>query len=282
MNQSRPRQGVNKEKFMGEKVFETILFDIKGPVANIVFNRPQIHNAFNDTMINELIAAFDDIEKNRDIRVVVLTGKGKSFCAGADLNWMRRVRDFSYEENFKESLALSEMLYKIYTCSRPTIARVNGTAIGGGTGLVAVCDIAIGAEGARFSFSEVKLGLIPACISPYVIRKCGEGRCREFFLTGERLTAQKALNAGLLNMVVPLEELDSAVFNLVNQLISSGPVAIRQCKDLLKNVPGMAWEDVKRYTAEIISRMRISDEGQEGMNAFLEKRRPKWGKGQAG
>ncbi|OPX18183.1 enoyl-CoA hydratase [candidate division WOR-3 bacterium 4484_100] len=261
---------------MAENRFQTLLYEIEKRVARVVFNRPEIHNAFNDIMINELITVFDDIEENRDLRVVILTGRGKSFCAGADLNWMKRVKDFSYDENLQGSLALSEMLYKIYTCSKPTIARVNGTAIGGGTGLVAVCDIAIGAENAKFSFSEVKLGLIPACISPYVIKKCGEGRCREFFLTGERLTAQKALNAGLLNMVVPLEKLDEAVDHLVDQLLSSGPEAIKRCKELIRNVPGMDWEEVKRYTAEVIARMRVSEEGQEGMNAFLEKRKPKW------
>ena len=261
---------------MTENRFQTILYEIEKRVAKVIFNRPEIHNAFNDTMIKELITVFDDIEENRSLRVVILTGKGKSFCAGADLNWMKRVKDFSYEENLQESLALSEMLYKIYTCSKPTVARVNGTAIGGGTGLVAVCDIAIGAENAKFSFSEVKLGLVPACISPYVIKKCGEGRCREFFLTGERLTAQKALNAGLLNLVVPLEKLDEAVDHLVDQLLSSGPEAIKRCKELIRNVPGMDWEGVKRYTAEVIARMRVSDEGQEGMNAFLEKRKPKW------
>lgn len=257
---------------------QTILFYIENSIAYIILNRPEIHNAFNNVMISELIAVFDDIKEDADIRIVILTGKGKSFCAGADLNWMREVKDYSYDKNLKGSLELSELFHKIYTSSKPTIARVNGTAIGGGTGLVAVCDIAVAAKKAKFSFSEVKLGLIPACISPYVVKKCGEGRCREFFLTGERMTAEKACTAGLINFVAPLDEIDKIVDGLVTQLISSGPVAIQKCKELLRKVPEMSLEKVGKYTAEVIAKMRISDEGQEGMSAFFEKRKPKWTK----
>lgn len=256
--------------------FQTILYNVEKNTAHVTLNRPEVHNAFNDTMIKELSTVFDDIAANHDIRVVIVTGNGKSFCAGADLNWMRRVKDYSYEDNLKESLELAEMLYKAYSSPKPTIARVNGAAIGGGTGLVAVCDIAIAATKAKFSFSEVKLGLIPACISPYVIKKCGEGKCREFFLTGERLTADKAYNAGLVNAVVPLEEIDSTIDKLVKQLISSGPDAITNCKELLRRVSAMSLEEAKKHTAEVIAKLRISEEGQEGMNAFLEKRRPNW------
>jgi methylglutaconyl-CoA hydratase len=255
---------------------QTILYKIEDRIAKVTFNRPDVHNAFNDTMIKEMSMIFDDISGNSDIRAVIVTGKGKSFCAGADLNWMRRVKDYSYEDNLKESLELAEMLYKIYSSPKPTIARVNGAAIGGGTGLVAVCDIAIAAKKAKFSFSEVKLGLIPACISPYVIRKCGEGKCREFFLTGERLTAEKALNAGLVNAVAELENLDELIDGIVDKLISSGPEAINKCKELLRRVSEMSLEEAKKYTAEVIAQLRISDEGQEGMNAFLEKRQPRW------
>ena len=256
--------------------YQTILCMIEDSVAYITFNRPDVHNAFNDVMIRELIDIFDRLESQSDVRVVVLSGKGKSFCAGADLNWMRRVKDYSYDDNLHESLELSDMLYGIYSSSKPTVARVNGAAIGGGTGLVAVCDIAIAASTAKFSFSEVKIGLIPACISPYVVKKCGEGRCREFFLTGERMTAERALGAGLVNKVVAVEELDQAVAEQVKQLLSSGPEAIARCKELLRNVPLMTYDEVKKYTAEVIARIRISQEGQEGMAAFLEKRKPKW------
>jgi len=255
---------------------ETIVYTIDKLVARVTFNRPEVHNAFNDQMIEELTHVFKDIQKRESVRVVVLTGEGESFSAGADINWMRKVKDYSFEENLKNSLKLADLFYFVYSLPKPTIARVNGIAIGGGTGLVAVCDIAIASSVAKFSFSEVKLGLVPACISPYVIRKCGEGRTREFFLTGERLSAEKALSAGLVNQVVPPEELDEAVEDLVSQLLSSGPQAIGVCKELLGNVPSLSFEEAKEYTARVLSGLRISDEGQEGTKAFLEKRKPKW------
>jgi methylglutaconyl-CoA hydratase len=263
---------------MTEKRFETISYDVRNNIAYVIFNRPEVHNAFNDIMIRELIRVFDHLSKRDEIRAVVVTGEGKSFCAGADLNWMRRVKDYSYDDNLRESLELSDMLYRVYSNPKPTIARVNGAAIGGGTGLVAVCDVAVAATTAKFSFSEVKLGLIPACISPYVLKKCGEGRCREFFLTGERLSADRAMSAGLLNAVVPPEELDAAVEKYLAQLLSSGPEAITTCKELLRRIPCMSYDEVRKYTAEVIAQIRISAEGQEGMAAFLEKRRPNWSK----
>ncbi|MEW6684589.1 MAG: enoyl-CoA hydratase/isomerase family protein [Candidatus Edwardsbacteria bacterium] len=259
-----------------KKEFQTILLLLEIPIAKVILHRPEVHNAFNDVMINELLETFHHITDNKDIRLVILTGEGKSFCAGADLNWMRRVKDYTFEENLKESLNLAELFYTIYSLPKPTIARVNGAAIGGGTGFVAVCDMAIAASNAQFSFSEVKIGVVPACISPYVIRRIGEGRCREFFLTGERLSAEKALEAGLINQVIPLEKLDESVNEMVNQLLSSGPEALATCKELLKKVPAMNFEEVKKYTAEVIAGLRMSDEGQEGMTAFLEKRKPKW------
>lgn len=255
---------------------ETIQYTVQNRVARVTLNRPDVHNAFNEVMIRELARVFDDIGRREDVRAMILTGEGKSFCAGADLNWMRRIKDASYEENLGEALELSDMLYGIYASPKPTICRVNGTAIGGGTGLVAVCDIAVACDTAKFSFSEVKMGLIPACISPYVVKKCGEGRCREFFLTGERLTAARALAAGLVNAVVSPEELDRAVDEYVAQLLSSGPVAVTTCKELLRTVPQMPYDEMKKYTAEVIARLRVSDEGQEGMDAFFAKRKPKW------
>ena len=261
-----------------DKKFETISYSPKDRVAAVTLDRPEVHNAFNEVMIAELTEIFKKISEDDSVRVVVLTGNGKSFSAGADLNWMKKMINYSYEQNLEDSLKLAELFYLMYSLPKPVVARVNGAAIGGGTGLVAVCDIAIAAESAKFSLSEVKLGLVPACISPYVIRKVGEGRCREFFLTGERLTAERALHAGLVNHVVPSEELDQAVQEKVDQLISSGPRALAMCKELLKNVPGMDFERAKTYTADMIASMRIGDEGQEGMNAFLEKRKPKWTK----
>jgi len=261
-----------------EKKFETILYSTENKIARIYLNRPEVHNAFNEVMIAELTEIFKRVSDDDAVRVVVLAGNGKSFSAGADLNWMKKMINYSYEQNLDDSLKLAELFYLMYSLPKPIIARVNGAAIGGGTGLVAVCDIAIASENAKFSLSEVKLGLVPACISPYVIRKVGEGRCREFFLTGERLIAKRAMELGLVNQVVPLEELNQAVQEKANQLISSGPKAIAMCKELLKNVPGMDFDKVKTYTADMIARMRIGDEGQEGMNAFLEKRKSKWTK----
>jgi methylglutaconyl-CoA hydratase len=259
-----------------EKKFETISYSVENKIAKVLLNRPEVHNAFNEVMIAELTEIFKKISEDESVRVVILTGNGKSFSAGADLNWMRKMINYSYEQNLEDSLKLAELFYLMYSLPKPIIARVNGAAIGGGTGLVVVCDIAIAAENAKFSLSEVKLGLVPACISPYVIRKVGEGKCREFFLTGERLTAERAFEAGLVNLVVPSEELDQAVQEKADQLISSGPKALAMCKELLKNVPGMDFEKAKTYTADMIASMRIGDEGQEGMNAFLEKRKPKW------
>ena len=259
-----------------EQKFKTIAYSLKEKIATVTLNRPEVHNAFNEVMIAELTEIFKKVSGDDAVRVVVLTGNGKSFSAGADLNWMKKMINYSYEENLDDSMKLAELFHLMYSCPKPVIAKVNGAAIGGGTGLVAVCDIAIAAESAKFSLSEVKLGLVPACISPYVIRKVGEGRCREFFLTGERLIAKRAMELGLVNQVVPLEELDQAVQEKANQLISSGPKAIAMCKELLKNVPGMDFDKAKTYTADMIARMRIGDEGQEGMNAFLEKRKPKW------
>ena len=259
-----------------QKSYQTITYSKENLVAKVTLNRPEIHNAFNEIMIQELIDVFKNISEDKAVRVVVLTGNGKSFCAGADLNWMKKVVDFSYEENLKESLELAELFHLIYSLPKPTIARVNGAAIGGGAGLVAVCDLVIASEKAKFSLSEVKLGLVPACISPYEVRRIGEKNCRELFLTGERINAQKALEFGLANQVVPHDELDKAVDELVKQLSNSGPNALAMCKTLLQNVPLMGFEEVKKYTAEMIASLRMSDEGQDGMNAFLQKRKPNW------
>lgn len=259
-----------------QKEYQTITFKIENQIARIYLNRPEVHNAFNDIMITELSEVFKKISEDEKVRVAVLSGNGKSFCAGADLNWMKRVIDYSYEENLKESLDLAELFYLMYTLPQPTIARVNGAAIGGGAGLVAVCDIVIASENSKFSLSEVKLGLVPACISPYVIKRVGERVARELFLTGERIDAQKALQFGMANQVIPEEMLDQVVNERIAQLITSGPKALAMCKDLLQKVPAMDYEEFKRYTAEVIAKLRISDEGQEGMNAFLEKRKPRW------
>ena len=259
-----------------EKACKTIKYSFNDKVATITLNRPEIHNAFNEAMISELLEIYQEIAEMQHIRVVVLSGEGKSFCAGADLKWMGDVINYSYEQNLNESLQLAELFYTMYTLPKPTIAKVNGAAIGGGTGMVAVNDIVIASKRAKFSLSEVKLGLVPACISPYVLKRVGERGCRELFLTGQRIDAEQAVKFGLANQVVPEAELDDAVDKLINQLITSGPNALTICKDLLEKVPQMSLEEAKTYTAESIAALRISDEGQEGMKAFFEKRPPKW------
>ena len=256
--------------------YQFILYSVKNFVATVTLNRPEIHNAFNDVMIEELKDVFQRIAKDERVRVVVLTGSGKSFCAGADLNWLRRVKDYTYRDNLEEAQRLADLFYQIYKLPKPTIARVNGSAIGGGMGLMAACDIAVAVENAEFGHGEVKLGLAPSVISPYLLKRMGEGPCRELFLTGERFSAQKALQYGLINQVVSPAKLDQAVEEKVKQLLSSGPKAVAICKELLQKVPQISLEEAKAYTTRMIASLRMSEEGQEGMAAFLEKRRPNW------
>ncbi len=256
--------------------YQTILYSTEGRVARVYFNRPEVHNAFNSALIREVDDAVEQAGQDEDVRVVVFSGTGKSFCAGADLNWMREIIHFSFEQNLQESLEIAEVMHKIYTLPKPTIARVNGAAIGGGNGFLSACDIVVASEEARFGLSEVKLGLVPAAISPYVILRIGEGRAREYFLTGERITAQRAYEIGLANRIVPAEQLDQTVDSMIEALLSSGPRALASCKELIRNAARMTFEEAKEYTARMIADLRISLEGQEGMAAFLEKRKPNW------
>src|SRR4030042_1461128 len=263
---------------MPDQELKTVLAAKAGKALRLTMNRPQVHNAFNAAMIRELAVAFDEAKKDTDVRLVVLTGAGESFCAGADLNWMREIIHFSYEQNLRESRELAELMHAIYALPKPTIARINGAVIGGGTGLFSACDIVIASDRAKFGLSEVKIGLIPAAIGPYVIRRIGESASRELFLTGERFDAHRALEIGLVNKVVAHEALDDRVEEGVRLLLSSGPEALAKCKELLQRVPAMSLDEAKGYTAEMIAGLRVSPEGQEGMAAFLEKRKPKWAK----
>ena len=256
--------------------YSTIIAEHAGKVARITLNRPEVHNAFTAAMIRDLRDALREAAADPAVRVVVLTGKGRSFCAGADLNWMREIIASTYEQNYAESLALAEFHEDLYALPKPTIARVNGTAIGGGTGFLSACDIVIASSDAKFGLSEVKLGLVPAAISPYVIRRIGEGQARRYFLTGERIDARRAQEIGLVSLVVDPAELDARTDELVGLLLSSGPEALAKAKELLRRVPGMPFEEAKTYTAEMIAALRVSAEGQEGMAAFLERRKPKW------
>ncbi|MBC8204406.1 enoyl-CoA hydratase/isomerase family protein [bacterium] len=258
------------------KKYQTLLVDIDNKIARVTLNRPEIHNAFNEVMLSELLEVCTELAEDKSVRVMVLTGAGKSFCAGADLHWMKKMISFSYEENFADAMVLANAMNALYSMPQPVIAKVNGSAIGGGMGLVTACDIALAAEHAKFSLSEVKIGLVPACIAPYVIRKAGPGPCREFFLTGERLTARRAKEGGLINNYYPAEKLDEEVEALVERLITSGPNALAYAKQLIDKIPGMNWETAKRFTADMIAQLRIGPEGQEGCAAFLEKRSPEW------
>lgn len=261
---------------MSDKRYETISVEREGKLARLWLDRPDVHNAFNSAMIRELRAALRDLREDAAVRVVVLSGKGKSFCAGADLNWMREIIRFSYEQNLQESLELADFLYELYALPKPTIARVNGAAIGGGAGFLSACDIVVASAEAKVGLSEVKIGLVPACIAPYIVRRIGESLARQYFLTGERIDAHRALEIGLANAVVEEVRLDAKVEEIAWLLLSSGPEALAGCKELLRRVPGMGFEEAKRFTAEMIAGLRVSREGQEGMAAFLEKRKPNW------
>ncbi len=268
--------GRTKEIDESMREFETIRVGVEGGVATITLARPKVKNAFNDVMLDELLEAYGALEDDPEVRVVVLTGEGDSFCAGADLNYMKHTANFTFDENFADAMKISDVMEKIHTLAKPTVARVNGYAIGGGAGLMAANDVVIASKEAVVSLSEVKIGLVPACISPYVIMRAGPAACREFFLTGERMKAKKAHRLGLVNDVVDDDKLDEEIEKIAKRLVSSGPEALKVCKSLLDHVSEMPLSEAKAYTAKVIAEVRVSDEGQEGMAAFLEKRKPRW------
>jgi methylglutaconyl-CoA hydratase len=257
--------------------FSTIEFEQQADLGIIWLNRPEIHNAFNEVMIQELIECFEAVNKMEDVRIVILRGRGKSFCAGADLNWMRGVANYSFGQNFKESLNLSKCFFTIYTCKKPTIALVHGAAIGGANGLLASCDFAYADDNTTFSLSEVKIGVVPACISPYVTKRVGEYGSRELMLTGRRIKGKEAEHFRLVNKSLPTDELDGYLNSVIDLLRTSGPKAMSQCKNLIFNICNLeTLEQAMESTARMIAEMRASEEGQEGMAAFLEKRKPNW------
>jgi methylglutaconyl-CoA hydratase len=255
---------------------ERIELILDGPVARVWMNRPDARNAFDGLMVTELRKTLFDLRSADGIRVIVLGGRGPSFCAGADLSWMRAMASFSRVENLGEAQALADLFFTVYESPKPVVARVHGAALGGGAGLVAACDIPVAALGTQFGFTEVRLGIIPAVISPYVIGKIGEGAARELFLTGERFEAVRAQEIGLVRAAVPEEDLDAVVEGRVGELLKAGPRAMAEAKALIREVAWRRIEDVQRYTVERIADLRVSAEGQEGMRAFLEKRKPDW------
>jgi len=250
---------------------------VRDGVATVTLNRPEIHNAFDEALIGRLTATFVSLDDNPDVRAVVLAGAGRSFCAGADLNWMKRMAAFGPEENLADAHALAAMLRSLYALSKPTIARVTGAAYGGGVGLVAACDIAIAVPEATFALTEAKLGLIPATIGPYVIEAIGARQARRYFLTAERFGALDALRIGLLHEVVAREEIDARIDALIAALEAASPAAQLECKALIRGVAHRPIDDdVIAGTAEHIAAVRASPEGREGVAAFLGKRPPEW------
>lgn len=251
--------------------YKTLLVDEADGVLTVTLNRPDVHNAFNDELIAEAIDAFS---KASAARAVVLRGSGPTFCAGADVNWMSRMVSYTRDENIRDSSQLAKMYAVINECPLPVIGRITGAAIGGGVGLVAVCDIAIAQPQTKFGLSEVKLGILPAVISPYVITKIGPSHARALFLTGERFDAERALRIGLVHHIA--DDIDAAVAETVAQIKTSGPEAIRECKKLVAYVATHDLIDAIPYTIDAIATRRVSDEGQRGMKAFLEKKKAPW------
>lgn len=259
----------------------TILTDIDAQgVATLTMNRPELHNAFDDLLIASMTAELKRLEEDPQVRVVILAANGRSFSAGADLAWMRRMADYSRAENLSDALGLAELMKTLYSLKKPTIARVQGAAYGGGVGLVACCDMAIASERALFCLSEVKLGLIPAVISPYVVAAIGPRAARRYFQTAEAFPAAEAYRWGLVHEVVPDVKLAETVTGLANTLLQNGPLAMAAAKSLVDRV-ATSRIDVAliRNTAERIAGIRASDEGKEGLSSFLEKRQPAWVKG---
>jgi methylglutaconyl-CoA hydratase len=247
-----------------------------GPVVTVTMSRPDSHNALNAALMEELTRCFEEISDDDRVRVVVLAGEGRSFCAGADIGYMRETATFSYEENLEDARRLAMMYWTIDECPKPVVARIQGAAMGGGAGLAAVADVAVADSEARFAFSEVRLGIAPATISPFVVRKIGVSHARSLFLTGERFDAERAREFGLVHRVVSKDGLDEAVEEKVGELLEGGPVAQATLKGLLRRLETTEPMEAPGLTARVISELRTGEEGQEGLAAFLEKRGPRW------
>ncbi len=254
-----------------------LLLSYHDGVATVTMNRPDVRNAFNDEVIAELTAMFLALGEREDVRAVVLAGNGPAFCAGADLNWMKRMAGYTREENLADAAGLARMLEVIYRCPKPTVARIQGDVYAGGTGLVAACDMAVAVDTAQFCLSEVRIGLIPATISPYVVRAMGARAAHRWFLTAERFSAAEAHRIGFIHEAVPADQLDARVHTLTAALVGAGPHAVRACKRLLHDVAGQEiTPGLVQRTVEGVADIRASDEGREGVKSFLEKRKPAW------
>ena len=254
--------------------------DVRRPsahVAEVYLNRPDVRNAFNDSVITELTAAFTALGADTELRAIVLGGHGKSFCAGADLSWMRAMAGYDWERNRADAQALADMLWAIYACPLPVVGRVHGDCYAGGVGLAAVCDVVVAADGMHFCLSEARLGLLPATIGPYVVRALGEQASRRYFTTAERFSAARAHELGFVHEVVAAEAIDAKVNEIVSALVANGPAAVKACKRLVQDIAGRPIDDTLRAdTARRIADIRASAEGKEGVLSFLDKRSPAW------
>jgi methylglutaconyl-CoA hydratase len=257
--------------------YQTLKLSMSGTLATVTLDRPDVRNAFNETTIEELTTVFAGLARNDAVRAIVLAANGPAFCAGADLNWMKKMAGYTHAENQADALQLAQMLRTIYLCPQPVVARVQGDCYAGGMGLVAACDIIVAVEEANFCLSEVKLGLIPATISPYVIKAMGENAARRYFLTAERFGAHEALRIGFAHEVVAADALDAKVAEIVKALTGNSPNAVRQAKTLVRDIAGQVVNDaLLADTAERIAHIRASEQGREGVQSFLEKRKPNW------
>ncbi len=248
-------------------------------ILTLTMNRPEVFNAFDAAMIHELTEALISADQDETVRMVIITGSGSCFSAGADMNWMRSLVKASLEDNESDALKLARLMRSLNYLSKPTIARINGAAFGGGLGLIAASDITIAVEGARFGLTEARLGLAPAVISPYVFRRIGESYARRYFLSGERFDTRRAQDIGLIQQNVAAGQLDEAVEDIIGQLLKGGPLAVAHCKQLVFEIVGhneTSQLAIDEYTAKLIAGLRVSAEGQEGLAAFLEKRAPAW------
>ncbi len=259
------------------QTYKTIVTTIKNGVVTVTLNRPELHNAMNDVMIAELTEAFVEIPKDDSVRVVVLRGEGKSFCAGADLNYMKGIAGFGFDENVEDGKKLAALFKAIYDCPLPTLALVHGAAFGGANGLLAACDIVVAGQNTTFAFSEVKIGIAPATISPFVIKRIGEFGAKELMMTGKRFKGYEAEKWNLVNVSVPEEKLEETLQYYIKQLLSSAPEAVKVTKNMIGEViAGDDFDETINSMAHLIATLRASGEGQEGMAAFLEKRKAKW------
>lgn len=253
---------------------QTITSSTSGYLQTVTLNRVEARNAFNEVMIDELRATFSEVSDS--VRAIILTGQGSVFCAGADVNWMRESASRSESDNRADAARMEAMFRAIDECPAPVIGGINGSALGGGMGLLACCDIAVSVDTAQFGFTEVRLGIVPAVISPYSLAKIGERAARRFFLTGELFDAHRARELGLIHDVVTADKLESTLHDIADSILKNGPLAVRTAKNLIREVARMDREQVREYTTLAIARVRTSAEGQEGLSAFLEKRRPNW------